>query len=181
MTRLRNTVVIAAIALLLPTAVTTAGPVAHAPAGGDLRSPGKPGAPVSLLATVRAPERANSGGKPAVSRPLDVEIVVEAPADAELLSLAVSPDDALALVSGGKAQVSAPKGPFRHVVSVVPQAEGRHYLGVTVSLLRGGELRMRSFAVPVTVGSPDTAAVQAKRTDLSRNSDGELIVITYSR
>ncbi len=170
-----------AVGLLAPTVVLTAGPVVDAVAGSELRSPGKPGAPVSLSATVRAPERTTSGSKAAVGRLLDIEIAVEAPADTEWLSLAVTADDALSLLSGSEARVSAPQSPVRHVVSVVPQAQGRHYLGVTVSLLRGGERRLRSFAVPVAVGVTDGVAVQAKRTDVTRNRDGELIVITHAR
>ncbi len=166
-----------AIALLLPTVVFTVGPGVNQAADRELRSPGKPGARVSLSATERAP----SGGKAAVAQRLAIELSLAVPADAEWLSVAVSATDALSLVSGGEVRVSTPKTPLRHVVSVVPQAQGKHYLGVTVLLQRNGERRMRAFAVPVTVGSANAAIARAKRTDVARNRDGELVVITHSR
>lgn len=108
-------------------------------------SPGKPGAPVALDApVVRAP----------VGEPVSFAMRLTATSVVDSMSVELLPSPGLERVLISGATVTEVVGGAATLpVSLRGLADGRHYLNVLVTTERAGQQSMRSFAVPVLIGS----------------------------
>ena len=123
-----------AVAMMLPAATAA-----------QWSSPGKPGAPVAVDApTVRV-----AVGE---STQFNLTIITTSTVDAVAIEALPSPGLARVLI-GDLAQAPTVAAPATVPVSLRGLEDGRHYLNVLVTTERAGQQSMRSFALPVLVGS----------------------------
>lgn len=161
------------LAGLLPLAVAHAGQTAGT--GAAARSPGKPGAPVTI--DYRAPARTRAGK--AVEFPLSVKPT--APVDE--ITVSVQAGNGLYLEMPQtrfyKQAGAEPAGAVNEKIRAMPQAEGRHYVTVIVETRRGTQIRSTVKTIPVQVG--DAVTAQKSVGELKTGANGEPIVAMPAR
>ena len=131
-------------------------------------SPAKPGASVAFDYELL--------GEPALGQPLEIRVSVTPAVPADSMSVSFSADASLAIQESAatmeQAEVKAGVS-VEHTLVLIPVEEGRNYVNVFASTeFAGGAPMVRTFAIPIQVG---TAAEQA-REPLETDDEGRPIV-----
>jgi hypothetical protein len=105
------------------------------------------------------------GGRPTVGQPLEVVVAVMPQVAASSATLQVTGGEGLQIgPNGGPVEIPAldPTEVYRVSVTITPTADGVQLLGLNVILKHDEATEMRTFSVPIIVGtSADTAAATA--------------------
>lgn len=123
---------------------------------------GKTSAPVDLKYDLAA--------KPQVGQPLEVELVFQPRLPADTLEVEVSGMPGLTLAQPGayKFEKVLTHTPYVHKVTVQAEADGTYYLSVIARMITQVQTEVRTFSVPVVVGTaPAAAAKPAPQKDAS--------------
>lgn len=133
-------------------------------ASADLRSPGKPGAPVTLRH-----ERLDAAS---AGQPVTIRLHYATDRRAGILNLRYTTDSGLSLQSAPAASLDLARDSLDAQVTVTASADGLYHLNVFANL--DGEAR--SFAVPVIVGKVDLKAALKPAGKLTSTPEGRTLI-----
>jgi hypothetical protein len=120
---------------------------------------GKPGAAVEI--------RYDFVAKPALGKPVEVDVALIPSAGVESMDATVSGMDGIVLAGNLTAEfneVEAGK-PYEHSFSLLAERAGVFYITVSVNTKIGGSTLGRTFSIPLSVGDPPVQAKAAPQKD----------------
>ena len=122
---------------------------------------GKTAAPVDLKFDILA--------KPAVGQPFEIELALLPRLAADALEVEITGIPGLVIVSGGTPRFEKVLGGDRHVAKVLAQADapGIYYANVTAKMITQVQTEVRTFSIPVVVGTVAAAQKTEPATDAS--------------
>jgi len=126
---------------------------------------GKTAAPVDLKFDILA--------KPAVGQPFEIELALLPRLAADALEVEVTGIPGLTIVSGGTLRFEQVLGGDRHVAKVLAQADapGIFYANVTAKMITQVQTEVRTFSIPVVVGT----VAAAQKTEPAKDASGKAI------
>jgi len=126
---------------------------------------GKTAAPVDLKFDILA--------KPAVGQPFEIELALLPRLAADALEVEITGIPGLTIVSGGTPRFEQVLGGDRHVAKVLAQADapGIYYANVTAKMITQVQTEVRTFSIPVVVGT----VAAAQKTEPAQDASGKPI------
>ena len=139
---------------------------------GEQRSPGKPGAPITISYKVL--------GSAIVGQPVSIELEISSSITDRPIEVSYHIDDSASMLFPEsqarrmEVRLARGDGPAARQVTVVPQREGRLYLNILAEVETSDGMMIKTMAVPISVGA---GAIEPEvNGELVEGPDGEVVI-----
>lgn len=139
---------------------------------GEQRSPGKPGAPITIAYKVL--------GSAIVGQPVPIELEISSSITDRPIEVSYHIDDSASMLFPEsqarrmEVRLTRGAGPAARQVTVVPQREGRLYLNILAEVETSDGMMIKTMAVPISVGAG--AIAPEVNGELVEGPDGEVVI-----